>query len=272
MTRSGRAVVILLAAVAVLAIGVAGVAMMFQMKERDLRMAKERELLLVQSENQDLTQQLAQVKTAKAKAEQDLVKATSQLEQVVQQLAEERTAKDTLAKSVDDRQREIDRLTKDLDQVRTEKTTLSDQLAALKNQQQGLQEQLSKAQEAKEALAAKIEARAGSDEPTVELDKVVVANPSASAPFASSSSSSPAQAVSALQGQVLVVNREYDFIVFNLGKNQGLQIGQEFQVIRGQEVLGRVKVEKVYDELSAAALLPDAKEDSIREGDVVRPI
>ncbi len=265
--------VILLAVVAVLAIGVAGVAMMFQMKEHDLRLAKERELLMVKSENEDLTHQVDQVKTAKAKADQDLAKTAAQLEQIVQQLAEERTAKEALAKSVDDRQHEIDRLTKDLEQARTEKIALGDQLAALKNQQEGLQSQLVKAQEAKAALAAKVEAQAAPDS-TVELDKVVVASPAAfgaSAPFASSSSSS-SQTVSALQGQVLVVNREYDFIVFNLGKNQGLQVGQEFQVLRGQEVLGRVRVEKVYDELSAAALLPDAKEDAIHEGDVVRPI
>ncbi len=55
----------------------------------------------------------------------------------------------------------------------------------------------------------------------------------------------------------------------NMGKNQGLTVGQQFKIVRGSEVLGTVKVEKVYDELSAAAILPESKKDSIREGDAV---
>ena len=84
----------------------------------------------------------------------------------------------------------------------------------------------------------------------------------------------PVAAVSSTvdSGQVVVVNREYDFIVMNLGKNHGLSVGQEFKVVRGNEVLGRVKVEKVYDELAAAAILPESQKDNIREGDGVKAL
>jgi hypothetical protein len=58
----------------------------------------------------------------------------------------------------------------------------------------------------------------------------------------------------------------------DLGRNQGLSIGQEFNILRGGQTLGRVKVEKVYDDLSAAAILPDTQEDQIREGDQVRAL
>ena len=78
-----------------------------------------------------------------------------------------------------------------------------------------------------------------------------------------------ASAGSPANGQVVVINREYDFIVMNMGKNQGLAIGQQFKIVRGGEVLGTVKVEKVYDELSAAAILPESKKDAISEGDAV---
>ena len=74
------------------------------------------------------------------------------------------------------------------------------------------------------------------------------------------------------EGQVVVVNREYDFIVMNRGKNHGLSVGQEFQIVRGNQVLGKVKVEKVYDELSAAAILPDSQKDNIKEGDAVKAL
>ena len=84
-------------------------------------------------------------------------------------------------------------------------------------------------------------------------------------PIAASSSTLPA-------GQIVVVNREYDFIVVNLGKNQGLSIGQEFQIVRGNQVLGKAKVEKIYDELSAAAILPESQKNNIREGDTVKAL
>ena len=130
--------------------------------------------------------------------------------------------------------------------------------------------QVTQAERAKEELEAKVLELAA--HPTVELDKVVVTN----SPEASSTVSLPSSMgyapTAAPQGQIIVVNREYDFIVMNLGKSQGLEIGQEFAVVRGQQVLGRVKIEKIYDELSAAAIMPESNKDAIREGDLVRPI
>ena len=55
-----------------------------------------------------------------------------------------------------------------------------------------------------------------------------------------------------------------------MGKRLAEAFPQAAETFReADEVLGRVKVEKVYDELSAAAILPDSQEDNIREGDTV---
>jgi hypothetical protein len=113
-----------------------------------------------------------------------------------------------------------------------------------------------------------------SNQPTVELEKVLVPGAGATPAPVDGATAMPVAALGSMPsaGQVVVVNREYDFIVMNLGKNHGLSIGQEFQVVRGSEVLGRVKVEKVYDELAAAAILPESQKDNIREGDTVRAL
>jgi len=58
----------------------------------------------------------------------------------------------------------------------------------------------------------------------------------------------------------------------NLGKNQGLRLGQEFEILRDGQILGRAKVEKIYEELSAAALQPGVTLEEVREGDLVRAI
>jgi len=271
--RSGRAVVPLLGAFTVLALVVAGAAITLQLKERNLRLAKEREIVLIKAENDDLQQRLNEMRDAKQQVEDTLVHAKDQLDQVTQQLTQERTEKETLARSVDDRQKEIDRISKDLEQIRTERTTLSTQVTELKTQQQAMQQELAKVQEAKADLEAKTTAV---DQPSVKLDPVVVSgatgygDASASA-FADLPVTQP-KGISTVQGQIVVVNHDYDFIVMNLGRNQGLQIGQEFQVLRGSEVLGRVKVEKLYDELAAASILPESKKDAIKEGDLLRAI
>ena len=111
-----------------------------------------------------------------------------------------------------------------------------------------------------------------SNRPTVELEKVTVTNEQAAAGGAALPVSASGSGQTGTEGQIVVVNREYDFIVMNLGRHHGLSVGQEFAVVRGGDVLGKVKVEKVYDELSAAAILPESKKEAIREGDLVRPL
>jgi predicted RNase H-like nuclease (RuvC/YqgF family) len=267
MARRGRAMVPLLGGLAALAVVVAAVAVAFLIREQELRQKKERELAFVQAEKEDLEQQLNEVRTAKQQVEADLARAKTQLDQLNQELAASRQVKETLTKTIEDRQREIDRLNKDLSQIRTERSALAEQADTLKRQHDSMQAQLTQLEQAKAELEAKVLELTG--QPTVELDKVVVTGPESEAAIGSAGGPSP---VSLLQGQVLVVNREYDFIVMNIGKNQGLQIGQEFQIVRGAEVLGRVKIEKIYDELSAAAILPESNKAAIREGDLVKPI
>jgi hypothetical protein len=267
--RGGRAVVIVVGMIAVIAIGVAGTAIVFQMRERDLRIQREGELRTLRIEKQELEQQVTTIQDAKERLESELTRATSELDQIALQVAEERDAKAALVKSIDERQREIDRLGKDAEQLKAERDQLAEQVTKLKSDQQGLQTQLSTLQQEKEELEIKL--AEFSPQPTVELDRVVVTDPEAS--LGSLALTQPAGSqVSTVQGQVIVVNREYDFVVINLGRNQGLAVGQEFRVIRGERVMGRVKVEKIYDELSAAAILPDTDKDAIREGDLVRAI
>ena len=275
MARRGRAVVPLLGALTALALVVAGVAITLQMKERTARLAKEREVVLLKAENQELQGKVDELKTAKQQAEEKFTHAKDDLEQVTQQLAQERQEREGLTKAVDDRQHEIDRLSKDMEQLRTDRTSLNDQLAKVKSQQQSIQQQLSDVQQEKAQLEAKAAEQQTAQQPSVNLDTVVVSGTTGAVSPAAGVSDTGFKATPTsgrVQGQVVVVNRDYDFVVMNLGRNQGVEIGQEYQITRGQDVLGRVKVEKVYDELAAATILPESKKDTIREGDALNAI
>jgi len=268
---SGKMLVPLLGALAALSMAVAGAAIWLQMQEREKRQAKERELVLVLAEREDLKAQLEETEQAKTRVEDELSRVRKELESSLDKLAKATAAQEVLSRSVEDRQKEIDRLSKDMEQIRSERKDLAAQLADLKTERETLQQQLTDAEQAKTDLESKVMEL--SNQPTVELDKVLVTGTGVTPPI-EGPTAMPVSAVSSLPtaGQVVVVNREYDFIVMNLGKNHGLSIGQEFQVVRGNEVLGRVKVEKVYDELAAAAILPESQKDNIREGDTVKAL
>ena len=262
----------LLVILMVLSVAVAGAAIFLQMQEREKRLAKERELTLVVDERDALKLRLGDLEQQKARTEQDLVRVKQELTQVQERLVKAAEAQETLARSVEEREKEISRLTKELEQAGSEAKRISTQMTQLQTERDTVTQQLTQLEQQRSELETKVkELSSAKSQPTVELEKVFVTDGAES--FGGASALPVASASSIMSdGQIVVINREYDFIVMNLGRNHGLSIGQEFQIIRGAQVLGRVKVEKVYDELSAAAILPESQKDNIREGDVVKAL
>jgi hypothetical protein len=72
-----------------------------------------------------------------------------------------------------------------------------------------------------------------------------------------------------LEGKVLVVNRDYNFVVINLGSQQGIKLDDEFAVYHKEKYIGDIKVEKLHDSMSAAGFVSTQIKDKIAEGDKV---
>lgn len=264
--QAGKTLVPLLGTFTAIAVGVAVIAIVLQVQERGKRLAKERELQHALIENEDLTARLQETERTKAKIEANLAHTRNELAQSAAELAQALDAQVKLSKAVENREVEIGRLTSDLTQARDDMKQLSGQLAQLQAERDTAKQQLVDAEEAKGELESKV-MELSNERPTVELEKILV-----SGDHVRGGQTIFAGGKVSTDGQVVVVNREYDFIVMNLGRNHGLAIGQEFQVFRNDEVMGRVKVEKVYDELSAAAIVQETQPDTIREGDLVRAL
>ncbi len=266
VAQTGKMLVPLLGVLAVFAMAVAATASVFLMQERDRRLAKEQELRVALAENEDLSARLTELQQAKSRIDEEMSRLRQEFSDAQEKLVQAVQAQETLSRSVEDREKEIGRLTKDFEQTKTQQQQLLAQVSDLQSERDTLRRQLADLEQAKGDLESKVIEL--SQQPTVELDKVVVGSqPTGSA--GSAPATTLAAASSPTTGQVMNINREYDFIIFNLGKNHGVSIGQELQVVRGEEVLGRVKVEKVYDELSAAAILPNSRKETIKEGDTV---
>ena len=265
MAQQGKAATIILAITTVVGLGAAGVAFVLEEQERTKRAALEGELAVVTQAKNAAEAQMADLRRARAQAESELARIRSEGDRLTQQLAQVQEEKDALNQQLSDKSAEIDRLSQAVQEEQTNRSTLAEQLSRAQSDYQMAQSDLEELRKSKLTLEAKLKDLTGGR--PVELERVVVKKSEMN--FAGNAAEAIAPA---LEGQVLVVNREFDFIVVNLGKSQGVAIGKTMQVVRGQDVLGTVRVEKVYDTLSAAAILPESKKDQIKEGDTVRTL
>ncbi len=81
--------------------------------------------------------------------------------------------------------------------------------------------------------------------------------------------SKTAVAAAAPGAKVVTVNRNFSFVVLNLGAQDEVKAGDTFNVRRGETSIGQVQIEKVYDRFSAATILKESDKQSIQEGDSV---
>ena len=70
------------------------------------------------------------------------------------------------------------------------------------------------------------------------------------------------------EGKVMIVNKEFNFVVINLGSKDKVNVGDEFLVSRAGKPIGDLKVEKVHEFMSAAGFAAELK-DLIKENDKV---
>jgi len=199
--------------------------------------------------------------------ESKLKDTNSQIDTLNSQLQQEKTAKEeALAR--------IDQMKSDLDQQKESRADLEKKLSKAQDDLRAIQAKLGKIESEKATLESKVkELEAKSD---VELGKIVVSpeaaavvpvagKPQAAVPVVKKEEPKAA----ALEGKVLVLNKEYNFLVINLGNKDGIAVGDEFAVYHGDKYIGNVKAEKVQDAMTAAGFGSDDLKDKVKEGDKV---
>jgi hypothetical protein len=72
-----------------------------------------------------------------------------------------------------------------------------------------------------------------------------------------------------LKGKITVVDPKWDFVVIDLGKNDGMLLHGQMLVSRNGQLLAKVKIVNVEDTRSIANVLPGWKLEDILEGDTV---
>ena len=169
----------------------------------------------------------------------------------------------------------------DLEQQKTLRADLEDKLSQSQDEGKKIKTQIKDLEQQKTDLEMRVKELESSKK--VELGKVVV-NPDQAVldrrakTKADKKKSAASTAVEknaavkagALEGKVLVVNKEFNFIVINLGNKDGVEIGDEFGVYHGDKLSGNVKVEKVHESMSAAGFSDDYKSKFFESDKVVQ--
>ena len=72
-----------------------------------------------------------------------------------------------------------------------------------------------------------------------------------------------------LKGEVMAVDPKYDFVVLNIGDDQGVKERGEMMVNRIGKLIGKVRISRVVKDTSVATIMPAWKRGQVLEGDQV---
>lgn len=108
----------------------------------------------------------------------------------------------------------------------------------------------------------------------IELGEIVV-GPSDAARKETAGAPAPPDETAAVpggpaEGRVLSVDIETEFVIVNLGEQDGLAVGSVLSVYRGGEYVGDIQITRLQPEMSAADLVPPVSIRNIRKNDQVQ--
>lgn len=234
-----------------------------------------------------LQKDLEDIKAKQIKAESNLEEASKMVADLDNQVTENKALIEALNKELEQEKAQKEEAFLQIAQLKTEidnqsklRSDLENKVTQAESTVKKMQEQLSAFDSKKTELEAKIKELEEKSK-GVELGKIIV-NPEpvvleAAPPVESVSNKSTPnkkektkkKASSGLEGKVLVVNKDYNFVVINLGSKDGVGVGNVFSLYHGNKLIGEGKVEKIHDSMAAVGFVPAEMKEKISEGDKV---
>ncbi len=226
--------------------------------ERAKRVWLEGELQKATSARDALAQERDELLKTKETLESQLADSSAQAKKLAEEIAAEKRAREAVTTELAQARQEA---TDQADRLEDEKQSLTEDLAKAKQSYQALSNELTTLRQAKEALERRVKEMLALQ--AQEAEKIVVTPPPGVV-------AAPRPAARELEGKILVVNREFNFIVVNLGSKDGAAIGNSVAVLRSGKVIAKAQVEKLYESMAAATLLTEETKERVKEGDLIR--
>lgn len=248
----------------------AGGALLLLQKERSKNITLQGEIEEIRARQKVAEMKLSDSKNMIVDLEAKLRDAATQINNLSRDFDSEKSAKlEALAK--------MEQLRQDVEQQKSLRMDLENKLAMAQKDVNAMKTQLNNLEIKKAELETKVY---DLEEKTkdVELGTIVVGPEAAqsmvtqdegSSKTKQSKSAKSSKSKPGIEGKVLVVNKDYKFVVINLGSKDGVSVGDEFSVYHNNKYIGDVKVEKIQDSMAAAAYVSPALRNKVFEGDKV---
>jgi len=217
------------------------------------------------TQRDDYHTQLTSTQDQLAKTTKDLNKTTADLKSTQQQLADAVSARKKAEETAATQQKRADDLTEKLAKANSDLNETSGQLEAYKvsglsaaevakltKQLKDAQEAMAIATDEKTVLTRTIVRLQNKLNQFIGQDYVVKLRPD-------------------LKGKVIVVDPKWDFVVLNIGEDQGVLQDGELLVSRDGKLVAKVVVRTVERNRSIANIVPGWKIGDVYEGDMVTP-
>ncbi|MFH1338995.1 MAG: hypothetical protein ABIH40_04060 [Candidatus Omnitrophota bacterium] len=255
MGRGGKVGIIFLVILSIILLAGAAAGFYFLQREKLKVIALREELEKVEADRRIAEDKLADSRSSIEKLNAQLAVNQSQINELESQLKKAESEKSELVSKVETLQSELQQQEKLREewkakqgQTQTEIETL---LKSLQENKENLESQITQLETKKE----------------VALGKIVVGEEKLSREQTVPSKPAAPQAAPTLKGKVLVINRDYDFAVINLGSQSGIGEGNVFSVYRDDKYIGDIKVERVQEAMCALGFATPDIENKITEGD-----
>jgi len=229
--------------------------------------------------NFSLQEELGSLRIKQNAAEARLEEYKKTISQLEVKLKEAQDNIDSLAgtleqetKEKQEAQNQVQELKSDLEQQKSLRANLETKLSQAQKDAEKTQAQLKDIESKKvkmesrlkelEAQVQQAQAQPEGQAQGVELGTIVVGAQGSGA----SAEQKPAVAS---EGKVMVINKDYNFVVINLGSKDGVSAQDVFALYHGNQYIGDIKVEKIHESMSAADFVSVNTKETVSEGDRV---
>lgn len=273
MNRKGKVTVIVLISTTVLFFALAVVSLFLYQREHSENIRLKEQIGSLNSNLRTTQDKYDASKKTATELQLKLQELKAQINSLTSDMEQEKAGRQ-------DAEAKLEQVRADLEQQRNLRADLEGKLNLAQDEGKKIKDQIKDLEQQKSDLEVKLKEFESAKK--VELGKVVV-NPDqaiqdrrAKAKADRNKSASAAKDKSevarrgALEGKVLVVNKEFNFIVFNLGNKDKVSIGDKFGVYHNGVFVGDVQVEKVHESMSAAGFGDDFKNKFFEDDKVVQ--
>jgi len=273
MNREGKVTVIVLIATTVIFFALAVGGLFLYQKEHSENIQLKEQIESLNNSLRTTQSKYDESKKNAAELQLKLQELKTQINSLTSDMEQEKASRQ-------DAEAKLEQSRADLEQQKTLRSDLEDKLNQTQDEGKKIKTQVKDLEQQKADLEVKLKEFEAAK--NVELGKVVV-NPDqaiqdrrAKAKADKNKSASAAKDKSevarrgTLEGKVLVVNKEFNFIVLNLGNKDKVAVGDEFGVYHNGAFVGNVKVEKVHESMSAAGFGDDFKNKFFENDKVVQ--